>query len=84
MIKNYIKINFVKINYQRAVNEHLTSKVYVDNPINEVSLVRKKPDNDFNNDKLTKIGSITLSTQAVDDYYVITKAYVDQFQKQNE
>ena len=27
------KINFVKVNYQPAVNEHLTPKLYVDNMI---------------------------------------------------
>ena len=31
-------IKFVKVNYQPAVNEHLTSKVYVDTAIDESSL----------------------------------------------
>ena len=72
-------IEFVKVNYQPAVNEHLTPIVYVDNAIDEQSLVRNKQDNDFNNFILTNINSITLNTQSVNDIQVITKAYVDQF-----
>ena len=77
-------IKFVKINFQLAVNEHLTPKVYVDTVIEESSLVRKNKDNDFRNYNLTIINSITLNTQAVNDNQVITKAYVDQFHQENE
>ena len=58
--------------------------MYVDNAINEKSLVRNIQDNDFNNHNLTNINSITLNTQAVNDNQVITKAYVDQFHQENE
>ena len=71
-------IKFVKVNYQPAVNEHLTPK------IDELSLVRNNQDNDFNNNILTNINSITLNTQAVNDNKVITKVYVDQFHQENE
>ena len=37
---NLEKIKFVKVNYQPAVNEHLTPKIYVDNKIDEATLVR--------------------------------------------
>ena len=77
-------IKFVKVNYQPAVNKHLTPKIYVDNAIDESSLDRINQDNNFNNDNLTKINSITLNTQAVNDIQVITKAYVDQFHQKNE
>ena len=77
-------IKFVKINYQPAVNEHLTPKIYVDNSIDEPSLVRRNQENDLNNYNLTNINSITLNTQAVNDNQVITKAYVDQFHQENE
>ena len=66
------------------VDSHLTAKLYVDNAIDESSLVRKNQDNDFHNNNLTNINSITLNTQAVNDSQVITKAYVDQFQQENE
>ena len=58
--------------------------MYVDNDIDESSLVRNNQDNDFNNHNLTKINSNTLNTQAVTDNQVITKAYVDQFHQDNE
>ena len=60
------------------------SKNYVDNSINEVSLVRNNRDNDFNNNNLTNINSITLNKQAENDNEVITKTYVDQFHQENE
>ena len=77
-------IKFVKVNYQPAVDEHLTPKVYVDTAIDEPSLIRNNKDNDFGNYNLTNINSITLNTQAVNDNQVITKAYVDQFHQENE
>ena len=58
--------------------------MYVDNAINESSLVRNNQDNDFNNYKLTSINSITLNKQTENDNEVITKAYVDQFHNENE
>ena len=53
----------VKVNYQPAVSEHLTPKVYVDTAIDEPSLVRNSQDNTFNNYNLTNINTITLNTQ---------------------
>ena len=58
--------------------------MYGDNAIDEPSLVRKNQDNDFENNDLTNIISITLNTQAVIDNQVITKAYVYQFPNDNE
>ena len=58
--------------------------MYVDNSIDETSLVRINKDNYFGNYNLTNINSITLNTQAVNDNQVITKAYVDQFHQENE
>ena len=80
-------IKLVTVNYQPAVNEHLTPKVYVDNAIDEPTLVRNKQDKKFNNHKLTNINSVTLKAQAVQaviDNQVITKAYIDQFHPKDE
>ena len=66
------------------IDSHLTAKLYVDNAIDEVSLVRNIQDNDFNNFNLTNINSLSLNTQAVNDNQVITKAYVDQFHQETE
>ena len=58
--------------------------MYVENALDESSLVRNNQDNDFNTNNLTNKNSITLNTQAVNDNQVITKAYVDQFHQENE
>ena len=72
------------MNYQPAVNEHLTPKIYVDNAIDEITVVIIDQDNDFNNPNLTNVNSITLNTQAGIDNNVILKTYVDQFHSDNE
>ena len=77
--KKYIKVNFLPTH-----NLHVTPKIYVDNAINEVSLIRNNKDNNFGNYNLTNIKTITLNTQAENDNEVITKAYVDQFHQENE
>ena len=66
------------------IDSHLTAKLYVDNSIDEILLVRNDQDNDFNNHKLIKKNSIILNTQAVNDNHVITKPYVAQFHQENE
>ena len=63
---------------------HLTPKLYVDNAVDESSLVRSNQDTNFNNYNLTNINSITLNSQAVNENQVITKVYVDQFHQENE
>ena len=62
----------------------MTAKLYVDNSIDESSLVRNNRNNDFGNYNLTNINSITLNKQAENDNEVIKKAYVDQFHQENE
>ena len=62
----------------------MTAKLYVDNVLDEESLVRNNRDNDFNNRNLTNINSITLNTEADNDNQVITKAYVDEFHHESE
>ena len=75
---------FIQINHLPQIVSHSTAKLYVDNSIDESSLVRNIQYNDFNNHNLTDINSITLNTQAVDDNQVFTKAYVDQFHQEIE
>ena len=75
---------FIQVNQLPQIDSHLIAKLYVDNAIDESSLVRNNQDNDFNNNNLTNINSITLNNQAVNDNQVITKAYVDQFHQENE
>ena len=65
------------------IDSHSTPKLYVDNAVDEQSLVRKNQDNDFSNNNLTNITSITLNKQAENDNEVNTKAYVAQFHQEN-
>ena len=82
--RNITNARFIQVNQLPQIDSHLTAKLYVDNSIDEISLVRNNQDNDFNNNNLTNINSITLNQQAENDNEVITKAYVDQFHQENE
>ena len=77
-------VKFVKVNYQSAVNQRLTPKIYVDNAIDESSIVRNNQDKVFAIHNLTNINSNTLNKQARKDNKVNTNAYVDQFHNDNE
>ena len=82
--RNITNARFIQVNQWPQIDSHLTPKLYVDNAIDESSLVRNYQDKDFKNNNLTNINNITLNTQAVNDNEVITKAYVDQFHQENE
>ena len=81
---NIFNIRFLQVNQLPQIDSLLTAKLYVDNSIDESSLVRIKKDNDFGNYNLTNINSITLNKQAENDNEVITKAYVDQLHQEKE
>ena len=77
--RNITNARFIQVNQLPQIDSHLTAKLYVNNSIDEQSLVRNNKDNNFGNYNLTNINSITLNTQAENDNQVITRAYVDQF-----
>ena len=98
--KPYFRTNYIESNIEEDIDlknqfriknlpdpiniKEACSKNYVDNLFNDPSIVKNTEHNDFNNNNLTNINSITLNTQAVNDNEVITKAYVDQFHQENE
>ena len=98
--KPYLRTNYIESNIEEDIDlknqyriknapdpistREVCSKNYVDNSIDEVSLVRNNKDNDFGNYNLTNIKTITLNTQVENDNEVVTKAYVDQFHQENE
>ena len=98
--KPYLRTNYIESNLEEDIdlkNQYkiknlpnptnlydACNKTYIDHIIDELSLVRNNKDNDFSNDNLTNINSITLNKQAENDDEVITKAYVDQFHQENE
>ena len=82
--RKFNNARFIQVNQLPQIDSHLTAKLYVDNSIDEVSLVRNNQDKYFNNFNLTNINSITLIKQAENDNEVITKAYLDQFHQEKE
>ena len=82
--RNITKARFIQVNQLPQTDSPLTAKLYVDNSIDEPSLVGNNQDNEYNNHNLTNIISITLNKQAENDNEVITKRYVDQFYQENE
>ena len=81
--RNISNARFNQVNQLPQIDFHLTAKLFVDNAIDEESLVRNNQDFDAKNTNSTNIYSITLNTQAVKDNPVNTKAYVDQFHQEN-
>ena len=81
-IRDYVR--FIKVNSVPAINQHITPKQNVDIAIDEPTLVRNNHDIDFNSFNKTNMNNITLITQALNDFQIITKAYVDQFHKDDE
>ena len=71
-IKKKQNKKFGKVDYQPAVDSHPTPKLYVDNALDENTLVRSNQDNGFNNQNPTTRNSIILNTPAVNDNQVVT------------
>ena len=98
--KPYLRTNYIEANIEEdidsknqykiknlidPINLHdACNKKYVDNSIDEISLIRNNKNNDFGNYNLTNINSITLNNQPINDNEVVTKLYVDQFHNDNE
>ena len=82
--RNITNARFIQVNQLPQIDSHLTAKLYVDNAVDEITIVRNIKDNDFGNYNLTIIKSITLNKQAEIYNEVNTKAYVDQFHQENE
>ena len=70
--RNITNARFIQVIQLPQIDSHLTAMLYVDNCIDEPSLVRNIKNNEFGNYNLTNINSITLNTQAENDNEVIT------------
>ena len=66
------------------IDSLLTAKLYAENAIGEISIVKNNQHKDFINNNLTNRNSITLNKQAENDIEVNNKAYLDQFHQENE
>ena len=60
-----------------------TPKTILYIPLN-TNLVRRDRDNDFDNHSLYNVSSISVTSQAVNDNELVSKAYVDSFHQENE
>ena len=65
--KNLDNVRFGKVNSLLAVREHLTAKLYVDNAMDETTLVRSDKNNDFDNNFLIHRSHKTLNSEPTDD-----------------
>ena len=75
--RNITNARFIQVNQLPQIDSHLTAKLYVDNAIDQSSVVRNNKDNDFGNYKLTNINSITINNNPTDDNHVSNKKYID-------
>ena len=60
-----------------GIREVLAPKLYVNNAINETTLVGNVKNNDFNNISSSNRSHIAMNSQPVDDNHAATEAYVD-------
>ena len=67
--KNYVDDKFN--------DSHLTTKLYVDNTLNELTLVRNTQNNNFNDNKLINIDSVTVNRDPILDNELSNKKYID-------
>ena len=89
---NLTNINSITLNTQAVNDNQVITKAYVDqfhsnnernrrdlglSIYNEVDLVKNNQDNDFNDNKLTNINSITINKSPTDDNHACNKKYVD-------
>ena len=77
-------MHFDKVNSLPAFNQHFAPQQYVDDAIDELSLVRNNRDKDFYNFNLININIITLNTQAVNGNQVKDESYLDQFHQKSD
>ena len=91
--RSYVRANYIESNMEENIdmkNQYkitnvpypislgdAANKQYVDETIDEVSIVRNNINNDFNNNRLINISSLQITNNPLLDYEVTNKAYVD-------
>ena len=82
--RNITNARFSQVNQLPQIDSHLTAKLYVDNSIDESSLMRLDPDEKL---KLDEQGSIVPNSTSTSPKTIIeipTKAYIDGLNQENE
>ena len=72
-------MKFVKVNYQGAVDKHLTPRINVYNSLEEQTMVGNFQNNGCNVINLTNTKKLTIYAEPSDDKNFTTKSYVDSF-----
>ena len=83
-VRNITNARFIQVNQLCQIDSHLTPKLYVDNTIDESSLLRLDPNEKLD---LDNQGSIILNSTLKPPKMVIeipTKAYIDSLHEENE
>ena len=82
--RNVTNARFIQVNQLPQIDSHLTAKLYVDNSIDESSLLRLDPDEKL---KLDEQDSIVLNSTLTSPKTIIqipTKPYIDSLHEENE
>ena len=82
--RNITNARFIQVNQLPQIDGHLTAKLYVDNSIDEVSLLRLDPNEilDLNNQDSILLNSTLNNLKTIIE--LPTKAYIDGLHDQNE
>ena len=83
-VRNITNARFIQVNQLPQIDSHLTAKLYVDNAIDQSSLLRLDPDETLDVDNH---GSIILNSTLTEPKTIIeipTKAYIDSLHEENE
>ena len=82
--RNITNARFIQVNQLPQIDYHLTAKLYVDNSINESSLLRLDPNEKLDLDNQDSIILNSTLTDTVTVTEIPTKAFIDSLHEENE
>ena len=82
--RNITNARFIQVNQLPQIDSHLTAKLYVDNTIDETSLLRLDPDETLDLDNQDSINLNSTLTSPMKKIEIPTKAYIDRLHEENE
>ena len=82
--RNFTNARFIQVNQMPPIDSHLTAKLYVDNSINQSSLLRLDPNETSDLDNHDSIISNSTLTEPKTIIEIPTKAYIDSSHEENE
>ena len=82
--RNITNARFIQVNQLPQIDSHLTAKLYVDNAIDQSSLLRLDPDETLDLDNQDSIVLNSTLTEPKTIIEIPTKAYIDSLHEENE